>query len=132
MYSQRVLYPDVLPHNGMFPWSPKVAFTHYAARQPSVTPGLAPKVIFPNDLKTSPSFREKRLVLRKHLMFNLLPSSPDNPTNRCPFTPLKRKLRLSEVKQLTQGHKPKKMTKPGIKPRYKAQVPKLVLFLRTA
>ena len=64
-----------------------MAFTHYAARQTSVTPRLAPKVIFPNDLKTSPSFREKRLILRKRLMFNLLPSSPDNPTDRYPFTP---------------------------------------------
>lgn len=92
---------------------------------------MAPKVIFPNDLKTSPSFRKKRLILRKHLVFNLLPSSPDSPTDKYPFTPLKRKLRLSEVKQFTQGHKPKKRTKPGIKARYKAQVPKLVLFLRT-
>lgn len=107
MYSQRFSFPDVLPHSGMFPWSPKVAFTHYAARQPSVTPRLAPKVIFPNNLKTSPSFREKRLRLSKHLMLNLLPSYPSNPKDRYPFTPLKRKLRLSEVKQLTQGHKPR-------------------------
>lgn len=91
MYSQRFSFPDVLPHNGTFPWSPKVAFTHYAARQPSVTPCLAPKVIFPNDLKTSPSFREKRLILSKHLMLNLLPSYPNNPKDRYPFTPSEEK-----------------------------------------
>ena len=61
---------DVLPHGEvMFPWSPKVAFTHRAARRPSATPRLASKVIFPIDLKTSPSYRETRLIPSKCLMF---------------------------------------------------------------